>query len=532
MGFDEHNLLLDYKKILDESCIVSEADVNGVIIYVNDKFCDISGYTRDELIGKKHNIVKHPDSSVEMFVDMWETISSGKTWHGTIKNRRKDGEFYFVKTTITPVVDTQGQIVKFISVRFDVTDLYSMMELVREQRYDGLTGLQNRTRLLQKLKVNNKVILALVNIDGFRDLNEIFGHDFCDKVLIEFSKELLSIAKSNDVYRVGGDEFAIVDDSTFCIDSFYEVCSCIISRFEERPLVVDDFEIELGVRIGATCFVENPLAVAEIALDRASESRTNFYVVSDTSEHDSRTKDNIFWIKKLKEAIRQDKLVVYAQKIVPLGNIDEIPKYECLVRMVAEEGSVIAPYVFLDRARKAKLYTSITKAVITKSFDFFHDYNASFSINLSIEDLQNRELVKFMLNKISSYGIADKLIIEIVESDGITDFEYVNTVLSSLKSRGVKIAIDDFGTGYSNFEYIIKLNADYIKIDGSLIKNIDTDMVAFKTVEVIVAFAKKIGIKCIAEFVHSVDVATKLEQIGIDYMQGYLLHKPTALENL
>ncbi len=527
----EIKLLEEYRTVIDASAIVSEGDADGNITYVNDKFCEISGYSRDELIGRNHNIVRHPDSTKEIFADMWNTIKSGEIWYGTIKNCKKDGSTYHVKTTIKPVANDDGVLDKFISIRFDVTDIFNMTDIIRAQTTDALSGLPNRQALVQDLKINNSVIMALVNIDAFKDLNEVFGHDFGDKVLVGFANELKQLAPEYDIYRVAGDEFAIVDSNLLCVDTFYEICASVIARFEESALIVEDFEIELSVRIGATCFSLNPLAVAEIALDKARDNNTSFAVFSDTSEHDSEVKENIFWIKKLKDAIRQDRLLVYAQQIVPANGSDEL-KYECLVRMLTDDGEVIPPALFLDRAKKAKLYSSITKAIIRKSFEYFKDKNATFSINLSIEDLQNKEIVKYLTKKIEQYGIAEKLIIELLESERIVDFEHANAMLASLKLKGVKVAIDDFGSGYSNFEYIIKLNPDFLKIDGSLVKNIDTDQNAFKTVEVIVAFANKIGIKCIAEFVHSKEVAAKLNIIGVDYMQGYLFHKPTALESL
>jgi len=526
----QNSILYEYKRALDESSIVSEADLDGVIIYANDKFCEISGYSKEELIGQKHSIVRHNDTPNEIFAQLWSTIKSGKTWHGTIKNKKKDGSAYYVKSTVMPIFNEDGNITKFISIRVDITELYEMTDIIKAQTIDSMTGLPNRVKLVEDLKKNSKVTLALVNIDGFKDINEAYGHDFGDKVLINFAKELKQKVGEYTLYRVGGDEFAIVDGCHLCTDSFSFVCSELLHRFGESPLIVDEFEIDLGIRIGAAYLTENPLGTAEIALDGALESRTGYLALSNTGEHEEKIKENILWVKKIKDAIRNDRVVVYAQKIVSHSS-GEL-KYECLVRMITESGSVASPALFLDRAKKARLYFAITKIVIQKSFEFFSTKHADFSINLSFEDIANKELVRFLIAKIAEYNISDKLIIEIVETENIHDFQLTNSVLEKLKNLGVRIAIDDFGSGYSNFDYIIKLNANYIKIDGSLIKNIDTDDNAFNTVDVIVSFAKKMGIKVIAEFVHSASVADRLVGIGVDYMQGYLLHKPAALEEL
>ncbi len=208
---------------------------------------------------------------------------------------------------------------------------------------------------------------------------------------------------------------------------------------------------------------------------------------------------------------------------------NEIEKYETLVRIVKPSGEVLSPMEFLDVAKATRLYPHITRTMIAKAFEIFKNKKESFSVNLSVEDILDEHTRAFVLGMLGGYGISDRVIFEILESEGIENYGDVSEFLTAAKKFGVKIAIDDFGTGYSNFEHLAKLNVDIIKIDGSLIRNIDTNSNSEIIVETIVSFAKKLGMQSVAEFVHSKEVYDKIKKIGIDYAQGYLLGKPDVL---
>lgn len=178
--------------------------------------------------------------------------------------------------------------------------------------------------------------------------------------------------------------------------------------------------------------------------------------------------------------------------------------------------------------KKSKQYLKLTKQVIKKSFDYFKDKEYEFSINLTLEDIKSKAISTYILEMLKEYEIASKVVFEIVESEGIEDFSEVNIFLDKVKKMGCKIAIDDFGSGYSNFEYLIKLNADYIKIDGSLIKDILTNKNTEEIVITLIHFAKRQGFKTIAEFVSSREIFEKVKELGIDYAQGYYVSAPKA----
>jgi EAL domain-containing protein (putative c-di-GMP-specific phosphodiesterase class I) len=218
---------------------------------------------------------------------------------------------------------------------------------------------------------------------------------------------------------------------------------------------------------------------------------------------------------------------VYFQPIVDNTN-GKITKYEALVRLIKDDGEVLSPYFFLDIAVKANLYAKITRIVINKSFEKFHNLPYILTINLSIEDINNKETLSFIFNKLKSYPNPENIVFEILESQEIKDYIAVKEFVKKVKKIGAKIAIDDFGSGYSNFEHIINIGADFIKIDGSLIKNIDCDKNSQILVESIINLSKNLGIKTIAEFVCSKDIYDIVQNMEADFSQGYYLGEPRS----
>jgi len=250
-----------------------------------------------------------------------------------------------------------------------------------------------------------------------------------------------------------------------------------------------------------------------------------------TYKESQATKDefgsNIEWASKLKDAFKNDKVVPYYQPILN-NKTHQIEKYEALVRLIDEDGNVISPFYFLDVAKKSHQYLELTERMIDKTFRYFKDKACEFSINLSESDLADFSITTLIIKKLQSYGIGNRVTFEIVESENIDDYEMVSQFIQEVKKFGAKIAIDDFGAGFSNFQHVSQLNVDYLKIDGSLIQNILIDKNSETIVEAIATFAKRLGIKTIAEFVDSAEIHAKIIDMGIDFTQGYFIGKPTA----
>ena len=527
--YDSLLLLEEYKKALDESSIVSKTDLNGIITYVNDKFCQVSGYKKEELIGKNHNIIRHPDTKKDFFTQLWNTISQKKVFKGIIKNRKKNGQSYYVDSTIIPILDKNSNIVEYMAIRNDVSSLFEKDELIYEQFTDELTSLPNRQKLLNDLKNCISPKLALINLDRFKDINNSYGIEIGDKILKSFAKRL-SIFKSTNlnIYRISGDIFAFMAFGNFKIDELHKTCKNLNTLCDRENFIIDDDSFDISVTIGISDYHEKLLTHAEIALSWAKKINIDIVIFDEEMSFYKDLKRNIELTKEIKQALKDDNILIYGQKII--DNKTKEIKYETLMRMKHSDGKILSPFVFLEHAKKARLYPLMTKKVIEKSCEYFKDKDMVFSINLMIEDIKNEKTINFLFSKLIETNVANRVVLEIVESEGIEKFEEVGDFIRKAKSLGCRVAIDDFGTGYSNFEYIIKLNVDFLKIDGSLIKNIHVNENIRLTVLTIVNFAKVLGIKTVAEFVHCKEVQDIVESLGIDFSQGYLFHEPEHLE--
>ncbi|NCB11861.1 MAG: EAL domain-containing protein [Erysipelotrichia bacterium] len=531
-----YNFLLEYKKAIDESSIVSKTDKNGLITFVNKKFCEISGYEEDELIGKSHNIVRHPSMTKEFFNNLWKTITNKEIFKGVIVNKKKNGLVYYVDTTIIPILDENKNIEEFIAIRHDITKVYEQKKLIEKQFIDELTLLPNRQKLLKDLKDNKIQKIAMININSFRDINNFYGFEAGDLVLKKFSQILLDKISKNinlDLYRVANDVFAICTKNKDNLKEIRDICTNIIEYFSLHPILINNNSFYLSISIGVarnckdSAVQNNLLSKAEYALRMAKKRDISILFLDENIELYNKLKENKKLIEELKNALISNNLLIYGQKLI--NNISKKEKYEILMRVKLEDGSILTPYSFLKEAKKAKLYLGMTRMLVKKACEYFKGKDIDFNLNLTLEDIKDQYTMDFIVNAMEKTNTAKQITFEIVESEGIESFTEVSNFIKKAKKLGCKIAIDDFGTGYSNFEYIIKLDVDYIKIDGSLIKNINTDNNLYLTVQTIVGFAKALKIKTVAEFVHNEEVLNCVKNLDIDYSQGFFIDEPKEL---
>ena len=252
-----------------------------------------------------------------------------------------------------------------------------------------------------------------------------------------------------------------------------------------------------------------------------------FLVYDEDRKSKEQTKKNLYWNKEIKSAIKDDRIVIFFQPIYN-NKTKKIEKYESLVRLLDRDNEVISPYFFLNIAKKYRLYDDITLIVVKKSFSYFYDKPYQFSINLSIDDITNDDFVSFVIEEIKNFSEPERIIFEITETEGIENFAAVQIFLEDIKKLGCKVAIDDFGTGYSNFEYLLKLEIDYLKVDGSLVKNSTKDSTTKMVIETILIFCQKLGIKTITEFVSDKKIFDMVNKLGADYSQGYFIGMPQS----
>jgi len=472
------NMLEQYKMVLDKSAIVSKTDKNGFISYVNDKFVEICGYTKSEVMGKSHNILRHKSMPKDLFEEMWKKISLGLIWTGIIKNRRKDSSSYYISTTIIPIKDKMGEIIEYISASTDITKLITTSNMLENFTLtDGLTGLGSRVKLTNDLKNSTSNILAIVDILKFTEINDMYGQKVGDKIIQEVAGLIFEFSKINasiNTYRLHADVFAVLYDSRNK-EIFIPEIKNLIKKLKEHKFDENDVDATFDFAAGISYGNEEVLAYADMALKNAKINHISVGIYNKDNSLLEEYKNNEKWMKIVQKALDDDRIIPYFQPIYSYEH-KRINKYESLMRLIDKNGNVITPACFLDVIKYTGLYPKATKAMIRKSIDIFRTIkDASFSITLTLEDLLNAETMQYFYSIASSADIFDRLIIEIVESEELVNFEKVADILSEFKLKGTKIAIDDFGTGYSNYNYLRKLDVDFIKIDGSIIENISDE---------------------------------------------------------
>ena len=524
----ENHILKQYKKAIDESNIVSIGDLDGNIKYVNDKFCEATQYSKEEVLGKPHSILRG-ETSDQIFKDLWEVIKNKETWHGVLKNKKKNGDLYYVNSTIMPILNENNEIIEYIGIRHEITELVHKTEdLEKNLKEDFLTKKGNRFKLLEDISKASQPYLALIDINRFSEINDFYGHDVGDEVLQTLARMIKEFLFNTNyiLYRVHSDEFAILADNEKK-ENFIKNIKYISEHISSQPLMINDKELYIQTTYSISFEEKENLIETANITKKYSKTNKNIVVYDKSLELEKIYEKNILWTLKIKKALEEDRIIPYYQAIFNLKT-NKIEKYESLIRLIDENNLPISPYYFLEISKKSKQYLKLTKRIIAKSFEYFKDKNSEFSVNLTIKDIKNQEVSSFIIEKIKEYNIASKLVFEIVESEGIDNFEEINSFIDKVKDLGCKIAIDDFGSGYSNFEYLIKLNADYIKIDGSLIKDILVNKNNQEIVITIIDFAKRQGFKTIAEFVSNKEIFDKVKELGIDYAQGYYISEPKS----
>ncbi len=417
---------------------------------------------------------------------------------------------------------------RIIALRRDREDMQrGRLAAVEKSLYeDSLTGMPNRNRLIADLSAGKQATAAIVNIDQFKAINDYFGQKAGDYAIVELGGRVCGVAAryGGSVYRLHADEFAVIVPRACTEEEMRALGSELTAECQDTPYLFDNETLRLDVSIGIAACDSRHLEKADMALT-SSRSRKGFVIYTPALEVIKKYADNLHWLHVIRESIDQDRIVPYFQPIKnnATGDVD---KYESLMRIRTAGGAIIAPGAFLTVAKKSRIYPELSRLIVRKTADHMRGTDAEVSINVSVEDIMHPDVLGTIKETVSDPGIARRIVFELLESEGIENYDEVSSFIATVKGRGCKIAIDDFGTGYSNFGHILRLHVDYLKLDSSLIKNISTDSSARCIVETIVSFASRLGIKTIAEFVHNSAVQNVVEEIGIDYSQGYYIGEP------
>ncbi|MGC8765597.1 MAG: EAL domain-containing response regulator [Brevinematia bacterium] len=532
-------LLSEYKNALDISNIMFKLDSKGCITYVNRHFEEISLYKSEELEGSLIANILYPNSQNYDEVIDYFSISSKVHWVGELKLKRKDGTPFFVKITIVPIFDANKQLVEYVCTAFDITELVTKKEeLIKQLYFDQATGLPNRRKLFEDIELVQTPSLILFNIDAFRELNDFYGNDAGDFIIKEIAKRLFLILPDEDykIYKLQVDEYAVLITKRVNFLEVERFLYLVIEEINSKTFVFNDNEINVSLSMGVALYENigkkdkvrsrDLILRADIALKKAKSLKKNYIFYNESFQIIKEYEKNIYCAKELRRAINDDRIVPFFQPI--MNNLSrKIEKYECLARLIDNSGNIVLPSTFLQISKKSKLYPDITRIILDKCFQFFRNVEVAFSINISILDITDPETFEFIEKKLKeNIALTHRLIFEVVESEGIENYVPVKEFIDFVKKLGCRVSIDDFGSGYSNFSHILKLNVDFLKIDSSLIKDINTDKNAEVIVQTIVSFSKWLGIKTVAEWVHSKEVFDKVVELGIDYSQGSYVGLP------
>jgi len=534
-------------------------DTEMKIRYVNPAFCHLLGYEAHEVLGS--TITDHLGDLTILASCLEQVRKTGSCIDQETIFRRKDGSMIHISKNVQAIQNEDGSLASVVIFIRDMTRLHFLnqqlsesqqklqayvnnLEAVVDERTkelseqlytDSLTSLPNRMKLLVDLtKGLDGKVLVLLNIDGFKEINSCFGQEAGDTILTQVANELItqtSRLKMGKVYKLPSDEYAIVFRENLTHDQVESIVVKMGEKIKHRSLFASsDEDISLDVTIGVAMLSDaddnsrDLLSFADMAQKLAKKERKPHLFYTPSMQIKEEYVQNLGWIKRLKSAIEEDRVVPFFQPIVESKTL-QVKKYEALVRI--QEGDVfVGPAEFLRIAKKVKLYHHITKIMVDKTFAIFAPLQSTVSINISIEDILNESINSYLLNKVRECGFAERIIFEITESEGISNYTVVNEFIKGVKRYGSRIALDDFGSGYSNFFYVTQLNIDFIKIDGSIIKQIADNKSAHIITETIISFASKLGIKTIAEFVADEAIYRCLETLSIDTYQGYYFGAP------
>lgn len=513
----------------------------SVIAYATQ---DVLGKRLDEIIALKNeetgNAVENP---IRRCLEQGVVIDLDP--NTLLVNHR--GIEHAIEDSAAPIRDQEGQLIGAIMVFHDVAVTRKLTrEMAWQASHDVLTGLINRSELENRLKKSldsahqdNEVHTFLyLDLDQFKVVNDTSGHIAGDELLKQLAFLLQQqVRESDTLARLGGDEFGVLLNSCN-IDKAQEIASKLQVTVNDFRFVWKDKAFDTGVSIGVIEInseshdIASILSSADIACYAAKDlGRNRIHVYQPDDEELSQRHHEMQWVTHIKKALEEDRFVLHVQSIVPVATDSQCKEHkEVLVRMLDQDGNVIPPFTFIPAAERYNLMPAIDKWVIDSAFQYLQKNPISMTINISGNSLGDDDFLSHVKHKLHEYQIEpSNICFEITETSAITHLTTAERFIRELKKLGCQFALDDFGSGLSSFTYLKNLSVDYLKIDGSFVKDINNNPIDYVMVKAINEVGHAMGIITIAEFVENEEILKTLRTIGVDFAQGYGIDRPAPL---
>jgi diguanylate cyclase (GGDEF)-like protein/PAS domain S-box-containing protein len=536
---------------------VITTDADGRVDYMNPVAESVTGWTYGEAQGYPLTEVlplidestRHPIESPASI-----TLRSGRVVNISeqcvLVNRH--GQEFHIEDSAAPIFDRDNRIIGAVLVFHDVTRERRMAhQMTWQATHDSLTGLANRNEFADRLanllaslssESSRQHALLYLDLDQFKVINDTCGHDAGDELLKQLSRTLrANVPASAALARLGGDEFGILLDNVN-LEQAMNTANQLLKAFADFTFQWHERRFNVGVSIGMvpiqrdTSSASFVLSAADVACYVAKESGRNRVHVYQDSDIDLGERHNeMHWVSRIKEALENDRFVIFKQTIAALNGNDPTPHHELLVRMREQDGSLVPPGAFIPAAERYNLMNALDRWVIEAAFAHLQlaqqkGDKGIYSINLSGNSLNDDDLPVYIQGKIGEYRINPaQLCFEVTETAAVFNLENASRMINSLKKLGCRFSLDDFGSGLSSFGYLKNLPVDFLKIDGSFVKDMHTNPMNRAIVEAIHQVGHTLSIRTIAEFVENQEIVDQLLEIGVDFAQGYHFSKPEAL---
>jgi diguanylate cyclase len=466
----------------------------------------------------------------------------------------KDGVEYGIEDSVAPIYDKNHSIVGTVLVFHDVTEQRKITEeITYKASHDQLTGLLNRsefelklTNILESSRLNyNLHSLMYIDLDQFKLVNDACGHAAGDLLLKQVTKILEDTARKGDsIARLGGDEFAII--LTDCaVEHAQRVAQSICDKIDEFRFIHDGKRFRIGASIGLTPIdkrwnnISQVLQAADASCYTAKEAgRNRVHAWIETDLKIMQRQGDMHWASRIEHAMETNQFALFAQHIASNHNETGVHA-EVLLRLVEKDGKIIMPNAFIPAAERYHLAARLDKWVLKKTIEWLDSQQnlskiALITVNISGESISDRAFHNDACNLFKKAGekLCNKLCIEITETVAIANIADANLFIDQVHDLGIKVALDDFGAGASSFGYLKSMKVDILKIDGQYIKNMITDELDDSAVRCFIDIAKILNMKTVAEFVENEEILKHVKSLGIDYAQGYLIHKPEPIDRI